>query len=251
MKQLLYVLLAMTSSLAFATPGQYQINQACAEVGCFAGDDPNTSTIEISQSAGTFILTSNLTVSTNGAPAILVDAGNILGSGVTIDLNGFQIRHSAVADSLTNGIEVIGQNSVVTIKNGKIQAFNDNILAGDGASVVVENMVLRIARDDAIQASIGIIRNNVFDANDFGVNAPGSVNFSADRLRIENNLFIDDAANQNVAYSLGNTNYCKDNVIAYAEPDDAFSLCTLVGENLCDNALCTTSQTTSQDEAKE
>lgn len=250
MKKMMCVIMTVISSVAMAAPGHYQINAACAEVGCFAGDNPATSTVEITQAAGTFVLTSNLSVSANGAPAIEVSHVNNR-SSIVIDLNGFEIRHSAVADGSTNGIEVTGQNAVVTIKNGKIAAFHDNIQAGDGASVVVENMVLRIARDDAIQASIGVIRNNVFDANDFGINAPSSGSFSADRLRIENNLFIDDTAAQNVAFSLSSSNYCKDNVIAYAEPDDNFNFCTLVGDNLCDNAVCTVNRSTQADEVKE
>jgi len=225
--------------VAWANPGQYQINQACLDVGCFSGDNPATQTVEIGQVSGTFVLTSDLMLDNgdNGSPAILVDRVNN-DSGVTIDLNGYAIRHSGIADGSTNGIEITGQNSVVTIKNGHIVAFNDGIQSEAGVSVVVENMVFRINRDDAIQVGLGIIRNNVFDANDYGVNSlNGNGSVAGDRVLLDSNLFIDDAGAQDAVFGFSGTNYCKDNVIGYVDAGQ-LGLCNLSGANLCDSALC-------------
>lgn len=240
MKNILFgVLLAVVNISAMAAPGQYQINQACLDVGCFSGDNPATKTVEISQNAGTFVLTSDITFtdSDNGIPAILVNHATNR-SAVVIDLNGYQIRHNGIATSATHGIVIQGQNSVVTVKNGKIAAFYDGIRAEGGATLIAENLVLRINRDDAISAGIGIIRDSVFDANEYGVNALNSGGgVAGDRLFLDSNLFIDDTAQQDPAYGFANSNYCKDNVIAYNEAN-YFHACTLSGDNLCDNAIC-------------
>lgn len=238
-KLILLTAFVSASCCVVAEPGQYQINQACVAVGCFSGDNPATSTVEITQASGTFILTSNLTVSDadNGQPVISI-ATPSNNSAVVLDLNGYQIRHNGIASSSTNGIEVSGQNSVVTIKNGKIAAFQDGINADAGVTLVVENMVFRINRDDAISAGMGIIRDSVFDANEFAINAINSTGaLAGDRLYVDSNLFIDDTAGQDTAFGFAASNYCKDNVIAYADAG-GFGSCTLAGDNLCDTGSC-------------
>ncbi len=241
MKKLILLTVWVTAPFAVvAEPGQYQINQACLAVGCFGGDNPATETVEITKNSGTFILTSDLTVSDaqNGQPVISVSA-TTNNSAVVIDLNGYQIRHNGIADTSTHGIAITGQNSVVTIRNGKIAAFEDGIKAAAGVTVVVENMVFRINRDDAIEAGMGIIRDSVFDANEFAINSTNpTASLSGDRLYVDSNLFIDDTAGQNTAFGFASSNYCKDNVIAYADAG-GFGSCTLVGDNLCDTAACT------------
>lgn len=247
---ILFTLAIAFAGIAYASPGQYQINAACQSVGCFPGDNPATETVEITQESGTFVLTGSLSTSQLGVPLIAVDNVNNR-SNIIIDLNGFALRHNGVANADTNGIEISGQNAIVTVRNGKIAAFHDNIHVNDGGTLIAENLILRIARDDAIQASIGAIRHNVFDANNYAIHAPTSGSFSHDRLRIDENLFIDDTATQDVAFSLGSSNYCRDNVIGYAEPSDQFGTCVLVGSNLCDDTLCSVSRSTSALERKE
>lgn len=228
---------------ALATPGQYQINQACINVGCFSGDNPATSTIEITQTAGTFVLTSNITVSDteNGAPAILISTLNN-NSAVVIDLNGYAIYHNGIASAGTDGIVVEGINSVVTIKNGMIAAFQDGIHSAEGATLVVENMVFRINRDDAIQLNRGYIRDSVFKSNNYGIyvllGPSGAGNEElGERVFIDSNLFIAADGGQDALNSVANTSYCKDNVIAYADAGN-LGACTLSGDNLCDSSLC-------------
>ncbi len=241
MKKMITGLLLLASLNVWAKPGQYQINQACLSVGCFAGDNPATDTVEITQSAGTFILTSNLTVDSNGAPAILVD--NSLGaSSVVIDLNGFRIHHSGIADTNTHGIQVLGQNSMVTIKNGQISAFQDGVQALEGAGLLVQNMTFRINRDDGISLTRGRIENSVFHANEYGVFAvtgPGGAGLEelSKKVMLVANLFSDVTVDQRSTAGFSSDGYCKDNVVTIQDPNQ-FGQCTLVGENRCDGALC-------------
>lgn len=255
MKFIQFAFVIFLSAAAFnihANPGQYQINQACLSVGCFPGDNPATKTVEITQSSGTFVLTSSLTftASDNGNPAIIVNHVTNH-SAITIDLNGYEIRHDGVADSSTNGIVIQGQNSTVTVKNGKVAAFNDGIQVQDTATLVVENMVFRINRDDAVQSGKGIIRNSVFDANRFGVFAVDATgNESGDRLYLKDNLFLDDSGEQDAFFGFANSNYCKDNVIAYEDTGE-MGACTLSGSNLCDTSACSSGNNIHQTESKE
>ena len=73
------------SSPALAVDGMLEINQACAvSTGCFSGDAaglPVTIT-----AAGSYRLTSNLTVPDENTDGIVVSANDI-----SIDLNGFGI----------------------------------------------------------------------------------------------------------------------------------------------------------------
>lgn len=256
MKQLFFFIAFFMAFAVQATPGQYQINQACLDVGCFSGDDPSTKTVEITKRSGTFILTSNiyLTNTDAGAPVILVD-DNLSGqSAVVIDLNGYEMKFAGTATSTTHGIVIRGRNSVVTVKNGKIASFHDGIRAEGGSTLIAENLTFRIQRDDAIQAGIGVIRDSVFDANEYGINALNAVSggsgFAGDRLYVDSNLFIDDTGEQQTVFGFSSSNYCKDNVIAY-DDSGAFGGCSLAGDNLCDNGFCTVSRNTDSNENKE
>ncbi|GJM06262.1 MAG: hypothetical protein DHS20C09_22580 [marine bacterium B5-7] len=243
-KAFILLALIMSTSIAFANPGQYQINQACINVGCFSGDNPATSTIEITQAAGTFVLTSNLIISNNenGVPAISVSSASN-DSAVVIDLNGYTISHTGIASAGTDGIEVAGINSVVTVRNGMISGFQDGIHSAEGATLVVEDMVFRINRDDAIQLNRGYIRDNVFQSNAYGIyvllgpNGAGNEQLG-ERVFIDSNLFLDADGSQDALNSVSDTSYCKDNVIAYLDTGN-LGACSLSGQNLCDSSPCT------------
>jgi len=227
------------SSQVLATPGVYEINSACLDVGCFSGDDPTTRTVEITQRGGTFRLTSDIFVGLNDPVAIIIDS-NLDESMITLDLNGFSIRHSSNSD--VDAIEVNTNNSVVTIKNGSIRGFLDGIVAVRSAVVNIENMAFRIMRDDAIVAGRGRIINNVFDCNRWGINALNlSGTFVGDRLYLENNDFtcLVSPDDQDPVFSMGATNICKDNRIHYdAGVSTNFESCTLVGDNFCNGSIC-------------
>ncbi len=238
----------LSTFVAVANPGQYQINQACINVGCFSGDNPATSTIEINQTAGTFVLTSNLVLSNseNGVPAILVSTLTN-NSAVVIDLNGYAISHNGIANAGTHGIQVEGINSVVKVKNGMISGFQDGIHSSDGATLVIDDMVFRINRDDAVQMSRGYVSNNVFQSNNYGIyvllGPSGAGNEQlGERVFIDSNLFLDADGSQDALNSVSETSYCKDNVIAYTDSGN-LGACSLSGDNLCDASPCMVSRT--------
>ncbi len=225
----------------------YEINQACLDVGCFAGDDPNTDTVEISHSAGTFRLTSDLVIpGAEQRSAITVDNVNN-SSLITIDLNGYSIRHSGIAQAGSNGIVINGNNSIVTVRNGSMVALYDAISVdlSSTATVVVHDMLFRIMRNDAIQAPMGVIRNNVFDANEYGVYALNVAGTNShDRVLLSDNLFIDDTGEQDAVFGMTDSNLCSNNVVGYDGTDNDLGGCTLTGLNLCGNTTCASNRTT-------
>lgn len=243
--------------VSWANPGRYQISQACVEVGCFSGDDPLTKTVEITQSSGTFVLTSNLVFdgSDNGMPAILIDTNALHGSAVTLDLNGFKIFHTGIADAATNGVVVEGQNSEVRIMNGQISAFNDGIQGRSGAGLIIENMVFRINRDDAVSLTRGVIRNNKFHANNYGVFAVNGTGVIATdefnkKIMLVENMFSDSEAGQKATAGFSSGGYCRDNVNTIPDNNN-FGACTLVGDNICDGAPCSNNRSTAKQLGKE
>jgi hypothetical protein len=74
---------------AFASDGALEIHQACVAAGCFAGDDPGFP-VTIA-AAGSYALTSNLTVPDAATSAIQFDVPN-----VTLDLGGFVVAGPVV-----------------------------------------------------------------------------------------------------------------------------------------------------------
>jgi hypothetical protein len=235
---ILIVICNLIITIAMANPGNYQINQACLAVGCFSGDDPNTDTVEITKSSGTFVLTSDIhwQNSNNGNPAIRVSSVSN-DSMITIDLNGFKIYHSQTASNITDGIEVEGANSIVTIRNGKISGFYDGIVSANGSSLVVENMVFRIMRDDAIVANSGTIRNNVFDSNNYGIFATGTLTGDSESILIDSNIFMGTTGIHEPTASVSNTSLCSNNVIEFTSTNQ-LGTCSFTGFNLCNGSSC-------------
>jgi len=83
--RLTLMLLALgLASPALASDGVLEINQTCAQAGCFSGDSPGWP-VTITR-AGSYRLTSNLTV-----PDISTDAITVGANDVGIDLNNFSI----------------------------------------------------------------------------------------------------------------------------------------------------------------
>jgi|GEM_PF-2370454 len=247
-------LLGLTATL-WATPGVYEINSACLNVGCFSGDNPATTTVEITKTSGTFRLTSDILVNSGGPGAIVVDAVS-QEQIITIDLNGFQIRTPTFPASNVSAVSVVDNNSFVTIKNGSIRGFSDGINAVRSAVVNVDNMVFRLMKDDAVQAGRGRITNSFFDCNTFGVNAVSSSgSFVGDRLYLENNEFVclTSPDDQQPVFGMSDTNVCKDNRIMYdAGLSTSFQNCLLVSGNICNGTLCTQNRASSAaDENKE
>ena len=130
---------------AHAVDGVLEINQACASVGCFSGDDPGFP-VTIDGAAGrSYRLTSNLGVSNVFTHGIFVKQG---ANDVSIDLNGFAIGRascldgevcSATKDGGGRGIGVetplVDAPRGLSVRNGSVMWMPVGIYAGYGSSI--------------------------------------------------------------------------------------------------------------------
>ena len=155
---------------AIASDGVLEINQTCAvNTGCFSGDAaafPVTIT-----AAGSYRLTSNLTVPNENTDGIVVDA-----SDVGIDLNNFAILGPVTCSGTPlvcspssgsgSGVERTAvANRGISVKNGSITGMGSfGVSLGDQAAVT--NLRVRWNRSGGISASIGaIISGNAASQN--------------------------------------------------------------------------------------
>ncbi len=250
-KTALLGLLTMAAHV-YATPGVYEINQACLDVGCFGGDNPATRTVEITQRSGTYRLTSDIFVGLNDPDAIVVDAGGTP-QAITIDLNGFQLRHQS--SQAVDAITIAGANTFVTIKNGSITGFDNGIIGALGSTVTVKDMLFRLMNEDAVEIYSGKVLNSHFDCNTYGVYAINSTSttIESDRLYLEGNTFsCGVTSSDQPIFSFGPTNTCKDNIITYdANTNTNFEACRLVGTNVCDGLACTQGSPSAEQDNRE
>lgn len=119
-----------------AADGVVEINQACAvNTGCLPGDPPGFP-VTIS-SRGSYVLTSPLSVASN-----TVDGINVTASGVTIDLNGFEIAGpfacvgngaTLVCSDAAAGFSAIdaGFSDRIEVHSGRLRGFPDKGLDAD------------------------------------------------------------------------------------------------------------------------
>lgn len=165
--------LAIVAAGWFAAParagdGVFEINQACATTtGCFPGDSAGFP-VTI-QSAGSYQLTSELTLATASQSAITVSTST--DPIVTIDLRGFAITGIATCTgepaACANAGSGIGIRGVAgsTIRNGTVRGMGDNgVQAGAGSTV--EDLLIVGNAGNGIQISGGggsrraIVRGN-------------------------------------------------------------------------------------------
>jgi hypothetical protein len=140
---LLLICMVATPSPSFAVDGALEINQACAvNSGCFDGD---TAGFPVTINApGAYTLTSSLSV-TAVESAIRISA-NV--SGVTIDLNGFEVVGPVVCTGEGSSIDCVGDPGVsfygvgapsgdrgTTVRNGTVRGFRWGIRIGTQALV--------------------------------------------------------------------------------------------------------------------
>lgn len=114
------ILVALLVQQLYAADGVLEINQSCAAVGCFPGDDAGFP-VQIT-AAGSYILTSKLEV---GGSAFGINIG---ASNVSLDLNAFE-----VAGDDTGGFSGISLNSgvtSVTVRNGIVRDFGSAGVSG-------------------------------------------------------------------------------------------------------------------------
>lgn len=152
------LVLALLPLLATAAEGAYEINQDCAEVGCFLGDAPGFP-VQIT-APGRYVLSSDLAVSTN-AVGITVAASpvDLDLAGHTIDGGGSCIGAPVSGCTQTGGLTGVsaagsaGAAGALHLHDGTIRGFTNTSTgvpsaiyfnnAGDGALIerltVLEN----------------------------------------------------------------------------------------------------------------
>lgn len=147
--------------------------------------------------AGTYILTANLTLSGTGASAVTVNASNVV-----IDLSGFTLATSDQTGSNT-GITVSSTATNVTIANGKVTGFGIGVTL-QGADELVENLRLfnsgpGIEADNPCTSSV--IRLCFIAGN--GLNEGVFLN-GCSNVMVKNNQFLNEAIG---GFSGGNNSF--------------------------------------------
>jgi len=153
------ICLLLAANIASAVDGAYQINSACAAVGCFAGDSAGYP-VTITQ-PGTYDLVGDLTIADQVASAIVVQANN-----VTIEMNGFRIIGPVTCSGPPTNCtpSTVGAGNVgidgwsysptnLVVRNGSVTGMGTGILASyDGR---VEHVQAIQNGDAGIRARIG------------------------------------------------------------------------------------------------
>lgn len=244
------IALAFLSQAAVAGGGFYEINEACADVGCFPGDDPGTETVEIDASNGgqshaSYKLTGNLRYTGTNAAIVFRNGG-----GGVLDLNGFRILCGGTTDcfnNATNGIAMTSNAGSVTVRNGMVSQFRDGIHQEDGASsLVVEDVELFLNRDDGVQMHTGKVRDCVLRDNEFGAFFRNS-----EGVLFENNLIDDRDGSQDPIIDGSGDVAFGGNVITGGNDDTVIGGVTEIAPNVCGTGPCGATAKRATPETKE
>jgi hypothetical protein len=148
---------------AFASDGVIELNQAKITA---AGGYPYTIA-----NPGSYILTSNLSV-TGSLDGLIIGT-----NGVTIDLNGFSISGSGVGCATSHrAIRAANPGQQIVVRNGIINGFCFGISLGTTTNVTVERMNITTSGNQAIATGENaMLRGNIFDGPNSGVNCPSVV----------------------------------------------------------------------------
>jgi hypothetical protein len=247
-------LLLATSS--WAGDGVLEINQTCAEVGCFPGDEAGMPvTIDRGQ-PGSYRLTSNLFTPDPNETVI-----QISDSHVTLDLNGFSISGPNICSgdplNCTNngsgiGVDGFSPGAVgLTVKNGIVRGMGDSGISLAGESHVegvlaVSNGFHGIRVDEkSVITRCRAVRNRFF-----GLSAAGSGSLIVGNVVRENGT-IGVSANSGGSLVLDNTVTDNASVGGEFSAQDAYARNVFrengtdvsggiqIGTNLCgDNTTC-------------
>jgi len=124
LERLASLLVLLVPIAAHAGDGRLEINAACVAAGCFAGDTPGFP-VQIT-SAGSYLLTSNLTVPDADTTAIT------LGAGASLDLGGFTIAGPTSCTGTpavctgTGGGSGISSGTQTSVRNGRITGMGSS-----------------------------------------------------------------------------------------------------------------------------
>lgn len=149
-----------------ATDGVLEINQGRAQLGSTtASDDPG---FPVTLDApGSYRLTSDLVVGSTETNAIEIVAP----AGVTLDLNGFEIRGPTLCTGqplscspLGNGAGITGDSSLNVVRNGTVRGFRSGIDLAGGHNTI-EHVHVRDCSSSGINIGSGIVRGGVVASN--------------------------------------------------------------------------------------
>lgn len=209
----LVMLAFFTPSTTKAVDGVIEINEACAAVGCFPGDNPGFP-VFISQS-GSYRLTSNLSTNDPATSVITIGADY-----VTLDLNGFTISGPTTCASgpttCTNtgsgdGIKTV--NNYVrgaTVRGGTVRGMGDQGVWLGFASHIIDmrvienggdgircNMSCTVERSTVmLNGDWGVFQSSFVDSESGGI-TKGSSLFSENRISLNaNGLFSNDSGSK-------------------------------------------------------
>ncbi len=180
---LIALLLLALAGPALAVDGVLEINQTCAvQTGCFPSDMP-LYPVTIGE-PGSYRLTSNLIVPDEHTDGIKVGS-----SGVTIDLNGFEIVRSGCEGAITDCAPALGTGSGVarisslnrgtSVQNGSITGMGlTGVLLGDQAEV--SKVRVRWNRLDGIRTNDGstVTGNTAYQNGRDGIDASAGTTIS-------------------------------------------------------------------------
>lgn len=171
--------LGVGAAPAFAGEGVYEINQACALVGCFPNDSPGFP-VYASVPGASYRLTSELTLPDANTYAISLSAR------AALDLNGFTIQGPTTCTgtpAVCTGTGTgggIGASAGSSIRNGTIRGMGSHGISGNDG-VRVEHVTVESNGGDGIYAGSGsrgwhvahcaIVRNGG-DGIDFNAGSP-------------------------------------------------------------------------------
>lgn len=135
------LIVAALAQRAPAADGRGEINQACALVGCFPGDDPGFP-VTLTAS-GSYVLTGRLQVTDPDLDGILAQGATA--GRVRIDLNGFEVAGpvvcSGAASTLTcapagSGYGVLTAGAYSSVANGTVRGFGaGGVFMGTGSHI--------------------------------------------------------------------------------------------------------------------
>jgi hypothetical protein len=157
----------LVASSSYGADGVLEINQACATVtGCFPGD---TAGFPVTvNGAGSYALTSNLSVSAPGVSGIVIAA-----TDVSLDLGGFAIAGPGSCTGSGSGLSCTAVGSGrgvdggprVQVRNGGVRGFGElGVSLGDRARV--DGMIVESNGAGGIAVGLGsLVRESISSSN--------------------------------------------------------------------------------------
>ena len=263
MRLKLVLLSFLLAGPALAVDGVVEINQVCAvETGCFPGDTAGFP-VTLSNTSGSYRLTSDLSVSTSSAVAI-----EITDSRVTLDLNGFailgpgscsnippncsgnlgtqgirtrsdqpvRIRNGTLTGLLT-AINVLSSTSSVALEDLNIEANGGTAVffTGAGASTVRN---CRISRNGINGVEIAVAHPVLISASTFRSNGNFAVASDGSATLVESSSFVGNGVGiRSFFIGLSSSALTYRGNSLYANSTDVIGG-TQLGPNLCTTGLC-------------